>query len=502
MADKERPFPPGSYPVVIVGSGPGGLQLSYSLSRRGVEHAVISADEGPGGMFRKWPLFQRLLSWTKPYAPDGPGSPRFERVDWNSLLADEPENQALQAKHMDGTSYFPSRAEIEASLTDFADRTGIAVRYGCRWESTTRLDNGDGDRFALATSDGEYRCRVAIFAVGVAEPFNPTIPGIEHAHHYADVKEAPEYAGKRVLIIGKRNSGFELASGLLPWAKSITLVSPSPTKLSVVTKSLVGVRARYLQPYEDNAIGGGCAIVDAAVEGLAKTDDGLQVTLRRTADSQIIHVTADEVINATGFIAPLLDLPKIGVSTFGQSKLPAQTDWWRSASVPGIYFAGTITQGAPAVGKFGIPPNSGAVHGHRYNARILAKHVATTEFGKPAGDPVISLDDTVTALLDDIGQNPALWHQRGYLARCILQADGSRFTDLGIVPLTTFIDQSGSDGAALSMETDGTGAIYPVLYVRKGGAVSEHQLEPTGYSGQATPDQGRELRSALEALPA
>ena len=286
----------------------------------------------------------------------------------------------------------------------------------------------------------------------------------------------------------------------MPWAKTITLVSLSPTKLSVVTKSLVGVRARYLQPLEDNVIGGGCAIVDAAIEGIARTDDGLQVTMRPTADSQILHVDADDVINATGFITPLRDLPKIGVATFGQSKLPAQTDWWQSASVPGIYFAGTITQGAPSVSKFGIPPNSGAVHGHRYNAQILAKHLATTEFGQPSNDPVVPLDEAVTLLLNDVDQSPALWHQRGYLARNVLREPDSGFVDRGTVPLTTFIDQPGRDGVALTMETDGTGAIYPVLYVRKGGSVSEHQLEQTGFPGQATPNQGRELRSAVEDL--
>ena len=56
-----RPFPPGDYPVVVIGSGPGGLQVSSSLRHEGVHHAVLSADPGPGGMFRKWPFFQRLL---------------------------------------------------------------------------------------------------------------------------------------------------------------------------------------------------------------------------------------------------------------------------------------------------------------------------------------------------------------------------------------------------------------------------------------------------------
>ena len=54
---------------------------------------------------------------------------------------------------------------------------------------------------------------------------------------------------------------------------------------------------------------------------------------------------ADEVIAATGFTCPLRDLPALGVATFGQSKLPAQTEFWESATLPGIFFAGTITQG-------------------------------------------------------------------------------------------------------------------------------------------------------------
>ena len=112
-----RPFPPGEYPIVIVGSGPGALQVSYFLGRLGIDHAVISADPGPGGMFRKWPFFQRLLSWTKPYAPPERTSREFERWDWNSLLAREPELRGLSPEYMDGSSDFPSRPEMEAGKT-------------------------------------------------------------------------------------------------------------------------------------------------------------------------------------------------------------------------------------------------------------------------------------------------------------------------------------------------------------------------------------------------
>ena len=90
MGVSTRPFPPGAYPVVVVGSGPGGLQLSNALTEVGVDHAVISQDPSPGGMFRRWPYFQRLLSWTKPHAPVERGTRAYERYDWNSLLTEDP----------------------------------------------------------------------------------------------------------------------------------------------------------------------------------------------------------------------------------------------------------------------------------------------------------------------------------------------------------------------------------------------------------------------------
>ena len=64
---------------------------------------------------------------------------------------------------MDGTSYFPSRPEMEANLAAFAERARprrplrlpLDRRHAC---STSRPD---GDRFEVETTDGAYRCRHA-----------------------------------------------------------------------------------------------------------------------------------------------------------------------------------------------------------------------------------------------------------------------------------------------------------------------------------------------------
>ncbi len=478
MPEQDRPFPPGEYPVLVVGSGPGGIQASYCLSRLGIDHAVISADPGPGGMFRRWPFFQRLLSWTKPYAPADRGSRAFERWDWNSLIAEEPELRGLQAEFMDGSSDFPSRPEMEANLTAFVERAGLAIRFGCTWESTRREDGPDGGRFVAVTSDGEYRCRHLILAVGVAEPYSPSPPGIELAVHYADTRAAETYAGKRLFIIGKQNSGFELASGLLQWASRITLSSPSPAKTSIETRSLVGVRARYVQPFEDSAFGGGIDILAATTEGIVKVPGGLRVDLKRSDNGLPVSIEVDEVIAATGFTCPLRDLPALGVATFGQAKLPAQTSFWESATVPGIHFAGTISSGAAGLKKHGIPSYSGAVQGHRYNGRILVRHLGETAFGIEPAHPEIALGDLRDFLLAEATNGPELWHQKAYLARVVTVSPDDGIRDRGILPLSEFLDTAGPDAVAMTIEADGQGAIYPVAYIRRGGKTEEQALDP------------------------
>lgn len=488
----DRPFPPGEYPVVVVGSGAGGLQLAYSLSRLGVGYALLSADDQPAGMFRRFPFFQRLITWTKPYAPAERGTREYEWYDWNSLLGDEPAHRALVPGFMDGTSYFPSRIEMQRGLEAFAERCGLQARFGCRWEGTRRK----GDGFAVLTSDGEYRSRVIVFSVGMTQPWKPDIPGLENVPHYVEMEDPKGYADQRVFLIGKRNSGFEIADGLLPWARQIVLASPRPARLSIIAHSVAAARARYLQPYEDHVLGGGTFVLDASIERVERTAGGFRVSCKGTTVPGDLVFEVDRVIAATGFGTPLLDLKDLGVATFYQDRLPAQTPFWESPSAPGVFFAGSVTQGAIGLKKYGRPSGSAAVHGFRYNARVLAGHLARSRFGVEPPPRTLQAAEVVPRLLSEMTHAPELWHQQSYLARVVSFARD--IVDEGIQPLAHFVDESGPDAVAVTVETNPEGEIRPAVYCRRYGGVEEHVLEGDLLHDFETAEHRKQLSGLLE----
>ena len=186
-----------------------------------------------------------------------------------------------------------------------------------------------------------------------------------------DTRAPSDYRGRRVFVIGKRNSGFEIADGLLPWASQVILGSPRPVQTAVIAQA--SVRVRYLQPYEDTALGGGTFALDLAVERIERLEQGWRIVGNGTTRPGPIDLEVDEVIAATGFSTPLLDLGKLGVRTVAQGRIPALTPFWESEAGSGIYFAGNATQGAAGLRKHGVGAASPAVHGFRYNARVMAR---------------------------------------------------------------------------------------------------------------------------------
>jgi len=277
-----------------------------------------------------------------------------------------------------------------------------------------------------------------------------------------------------LFVVGKRNSGFEVAQGILPWARSIVLGSPRPVQTGAL--ALSALRVRYLHPYDEYARGGpGTYVLDVTIERIERRGDGFRVVTHGTTWDGTLEFEVDDVIAATGFQAPLRDLPALGLVTVADGRIPALTPFWESVSLPGVFFAGNASQGARGIGKRGAGASSSSVNGFRYNARVLAQHLAQRLNGHaPRREPVA---DVVPFLLHELTAAPELWVQKGYLCRVVSAAEGG-FVDDEFMPLAHFLDSPGPDAFAASVEVDSSGTIVPTLYLRRGGEIHEHQLEP------------------------
>jgi hypothetical protein len=148
-------------------------------------------------------------------------------------------------------------------------------------------------------------------------------------------------------------------------------------------------------------MGGGVAILDASIERVQRDGPIWRVF---TSGPMLgpMQFEVDDVIVATGFTSPLGDLPALGVATFNHGRLPRLTHYWESATMPGIYFAGTITQAAPGLRKHGAAGNSAAVGGFRHNARVLAHYLAREHFGVHPPAVTLRREDLVPYLLSEV----------------------------------------------------------------------------------------------------
>ena len=253
-------------------------------------------------MFRRFPVFERLITWTKPDAPFERDPREYEWYDHNSLLAEEPECRALVPGLMDRTFDVPSRDEMEAGLVAFAERTGLEIRYGCRWESTRREDDG----LVLVTSDGEYRCRAAVFAIGVTEPWKAPIPGVEHASHYVDTGDPSGTRAARSSSSASATRASRSRAGCSPGRRRSC--SPRRGRSRCAILGALGPCASATCSRSTSTRGAvrGAYVVDAAIERIERTGERLPDRHARDDVARELFFEVDDVLVATGFRTPLL----------------------------------------------------------------------------------------------------------------------------------------------------------------------------------------------------
>ncbi|MFF9062072.1 NAD(P)-binding domain-containing protein [Streptomyces sp. NPDC014882] len=407
-----------AHDYLIIGAGPAGLQLAASLERDGADYVVLERGSGPGTFFTRFPRHRTLISINKVHT--GYEDPELRlRMDWNSLLSDDPE--LLFTRY--SRRYFPAADDMVRYLADFAERTGVRVRYDTAVERVSR----DAGGFTVTdAAGGTWRARRVVVATGVPLPNLPRIPGIELAERYDTFDPDPEaFTGLRVLVIGRGNSAFETADALMETAAVIHLVGSGSLRLAWQSHYVGHLRAvnnNFLDSYQLKSQN---ALLDGRVLEIRRDGDGFRVPVAfERADEVVKDLRYDRVIVATGFRfdASVFD-GGCAPETVVDGRFPAVTAVGESVNVPELYFAGTLTQGRDFKKS-----TTGFVHGFRYSVRALYRELRRRHHGEPW--PVAELGgDTETAvgrIVERVNRSSALWQQFGVLGDLLLLApDGT-----------------------------------------------------------------------------
>ncbi|MFC9995224.1 NAD(P)-binding domain-containing protein [Nocardia sp. NPDC127526] len=408
----QREFLYDTYDYLIIGAGPGGLQLGQLLQAAGRSYRILESGGTPGGFFKTFPRHRQLISINKPHT--GSADPELNlRMDWNSLLTPDP--RLLFTRY--SAQYFPQADDLVRYLTDVAETLGLAISYGIRAVRIRRAGTG----FEVVDQGGRgYRARRLVVATGLS-PYNiPAIPGIESAEHYATMSVDPEdFVDQRVLIIGKGNSALETADNLIATAAVIHVAGRSSIRMawnSHYVGHLRAVNNNFLDTYQLKSQN---ALLDGDVVSIERDDAGYRVRFSFSrADEVVKQLRYDRVLVCTGF--------RFDASIFDQDcrpelviddRFPALTPAYESVNVPGLYFAGTLMQHRDFKKSTG-----GFIHGFRYAVRALSRILDERYHGREW--PQRQLDRTADALAAAVtarvNRSSALWQQFGVIGDLLL----------------------------------------------------------------------------------
>lgn len=284
------------YDLAIIGGGPAGAAGAVYAARKRLKTVVITRD-----WLGQSNVSEKIENWVGTVAISG-----FEL------------SQSLE-KHA---------KTYGKDVLDFVE--GQYVTNVTRTEAQGAGKNA----FTIATNKGSYQARAVLVAAG-SRRRKLDVPGADTFEHkgltYCATCDGPLYGDQDVIVVGGGNAGFESASQLLAYCKSVTLLSRSGFKADPGTVDAVSKNPKFKG-------------IEYAVPKEVKGDKFLTSLVYHDTKADI-----DVELKVTGVFAEIGSVPNtdfikdiVTLDQYNHVFVDAKN---QRASVDGIWAAGDCTDG-------------------------------------------------------------------------------------------------------------------------------------------------------------
>lgn len=335
--------------VIVVGAGPIGLEVAWALKSEGLRVVNIEAG-GIASTIGWWAPGTRFFSSPERIAIAGvplvtAGQEKATREEYLAYLRGVVLQFGLEVRT------FERVVAVERTADGFVVRTMHSTHgVGGPEEAASEDDRHRGSQASRhqvpthgspseqgrAVAPREHRARRVVMAVGdMQRPRMLGVRGEELAHVSHYFQDPHRYVGRRVLIVGGKNSAVEAAIRCCRVGARVT-VSYRGTEFDER-------RVKYwLLPELKGLIREGRI---GFVPGTTVEEIREEVVALRRADGGWVEVAADDVLLLTGYVMDGGLLEAAGVEMVGAERRPRFEAGTMETNVPGLYVAGTATAG-------------------------------------------------------------------------------------------------------------------------------------------------------------
>lgn len=331
-------MPEARLPVAIVGAGPTGIACWIELQRQGIEAVCYEK----GGLLDSIYHFPEEMVW-------------FSSRDLLDIA---------------GVPFTTPHAH-PTRLATLAYYRGVAEKFGVRVEPETEILEArreEGSFRILATRRG-VAFEIAAPAVVVATGFfhNPKrldVPGCTLPIVHTRFVSAFPFHGRRIVVVGGKNSAAEAALDLYRHGASVTMV---------VRAGAISERVKYwIKPDLENRIRDGA--IRAHFHSRVREIRPEAVVVDTPGGA--VEIAADAVFALIGYAPDFAFLERCGVVLRGENREPVHDAETLESNVPGLYLAGAVLSGAETGRIF--------IENSRHHAARIARSIAAQRDAVPA----------------------------------------------------------------------------------------------------------------------